>query len=141
MMSKSSLNRRSGTAFNYRRIWNWRAYTLSKSSKSLWERLLFQDRGILPTRRLFIAFFVFSCFIGLLSFFGIPWMVIFLLNMLFILGSLGDLFFSPRKRELAFKRTLPEEMERGIADTVKVTVQHTSSQDCDFRILAHIPYR
>src|SRR5699024_8914437 len=135
MMSKSSLNRRSGTAFNYRRIWNWRAYTLSKSSKSLWARLLFQDRGILPTRRLFIAFFVFSCFIGLLSFFGIPWVVIFLLNLLFIFGSLGDLFFSPRESELAFKRTRPEEMERGIAHTVRLHVQTSSSHHCDFRII------
>src|SRR5699024_11076464 len=108
-------------------------------SKSLWVRFLFQDRGILPTRRLFIAFFVFSCFIGLLSFFGIPWMVIFLLNMLFIFGSLGDLFFSPRKSELAFKRTLPEEMERGIAYTVKIHVQNTSSHDCDFRIMDDLP--
>lgn len=112
---------------------------MTKSLKSLWARFLFQDRGILPSRRLLILFLAFSCGVILLSLFGISWTWVFVVDGLFFFLSLLDLFLSPRKSQLTFKRTLPEELERGQVYTGKIEITNTSSYQCAFRLKDGLP--
>lgn len=105
----------------------------------MWARFLFQDRGILPTRRLLVVFLIFSCAMILLTFVGLSWAWIFIIDGLFFLASLLDLFFSPRKNQLAFKRTLPEELERGQVYTATIEIDNTAVYPCAFRLIDRLP--
>ncbi|MDY0408891.1 hypothetical protein [Paracerasibacillus soli] len=81
---------------------------MTKPLKNWWGRLLFQDSGIVPSKRLLIGYAIFSiCLIVLGRVTDIAWSFIFLLNMSVILASFIDLFFIPRKRMIGMKRVLP----------------------------------
>ncbi|HEX6922441.1 MAG TPA: DUF58 domain-containing protein [Bacillales bacterium] len=112
---------------------------MTKSLKSLWARFLFQDRGILPSRRLLVLFLVFSCGAVLLSFFGISWLWLLIIDSLFIAVSLLDLLLSPRKKQLAYARTIPEELERGKSSTVKIEIKNNSSHSCIVNLKDGLP--
>ncbi|WP_100011753.1 DUF58 domain-containing protein [Lentibacillus sediminis] len=111
-----------------------------KSLKNLWERLLFRDRGIVPDVRLLILFLVFSAGAVFLTVFAdVSWVWLFVINGLLILLSLLDLLGSPRKRELSFKREMPDELERGLASDISITINNVSRYPCDVRIIDGLP--
>jgi uncharacterized protein (DUF58 family) len=102
-------------------------------------RLLFQDKGILPTSRLLI---VYVCFSGLLltgALIGLSWMWIFSLNAFFLGLSLIDLMFSPAKKSVEVKRSIPDQMERGLDYTVELKINNTSQRDLSYRLLDGTP--
>ncbi|MRH43197.1 DUF58 domain-containing protein [Aquibacillus halophilus] len=70
---------------------------------------------------------------------GISWTYITLANILFFLISLIDLLQSPKRKQLSFKRTIPNEMERGISYPVKIEIENTSTHKCRFRFVDGIP--
>lgn len=110
-----------------------------KSLKNLWGRLLFQGRGILPTKRLLICFIIFSTALTLLAAFGLNWTVLIIGNCLFVFASLFDLLLSPKKQALTINRSLPDELERGVSCTVELKLSNTSIRPAIFRIIDDFP--
>ncbi len=53
--------------------------------------------------------------------------------------SLIDIFQSPKQQQLTFKRSIPEEMERGLSYEVDIEVLNTSIKSFQFRIVDEIP--
>ncbi|MBE1555245.1 DUF58 domain-containing protein [Sporosarcina limicola] len=113
---------------------------MTKLLKNLWGRFLFQGRGILPTKRLLSAYLSFSLLIILLvSLFDLTWSLIIALNIIIILASLLDLNYSPKKKQLSFRRTITKELERNLTYTVEIEVSNTSEHDLSFFLVDGIP--
>jgi uncharacterized protein (DUF58 family) len=113
---------------------------LTKLLKNLWGRFLFQGRGILPTKRLLSAYLGFSLLIILSgSLFDLTWSLLIALNIIVILASLLDLIYSPKKKQLNFRRTITKELERNLAYTVEIEVTNTSEHDLSFFLIDGIP--
>ncbi|MFI8684371.1 DUF58 domain-containing protein [Rossellomorea sp. NPDC077527] len=112
---------------------------MTKSSRSLLGRLLFQDKGILPTGRLLIGYLCYSGILLVGSLFGLSWMWIMILNGLFIGLSLIDLTFSPSNKEVGVKRSIPDQMERGLEYKVDLTINNTSHRELTYRLLDGTP--
>ena len=112
---------------------------MTRSFKRLWQRLLFQDRGILPTRRLIGLFFVNAFVIFLASFSDVGWRAFFILNSLLILASLLDLFFTPGKKLLSCARVIKEEYERGEDFSVQLRLANHSKTNIFFRLIDDLP--
>lgn len=113
---------------------------MKESWKNLWGRLLFLDRGILPSRRLLVGLFVFSIGMGLLfSFSGMSWVGVFIANGFFLLVSFSDLLLSPKKSEFTFRRYVPDEMERGISYKVEIALENQSTLAMYIRLKDDIP--
>ena len=121
-------------------MWNWRERPLTKLLKSLWGRFLFQGRGILPTKRLLGAYLILSIvFILLGSIFNLAWSSIIAMNIIVILASLLDLFYSPKKNQLSFRRVITKELERNLTYTVEIEVGNTSKHAFRFFLVDGIP--
>lgn len=113
---------------------------MKKSWKNLWGRFLFRDRGILPGGRLLVVFLAFSAVVTLLfTFSSLTWVWVFSLNGTFLLVSLLDLFYSPKKSQLIYTREIPNEMERGISYTVEITLQNVSLSAANFQFKDDLP--
>ncbi len=56
-----------------------------------------------------------------------------------IIGSLVDLLFSPNKKQLAAKRKLQAEMERGLPTTINIEVTNNSTFGLSYRLIDGIP--
>ncbi|MEH7355368.1 DUF58 domain-containing protein [Neobacillus drentensis] len=112
---------------------------MTKSLKSLWGRFLFQDRGILPTKRLLLLFLVLSFALLIGTGWGISWSYVITINLVVFFVSLVDLLFSPKKNQLSFHRTVADELERGITYQVKIVVKNTSSYAFTYRMIDGLP--
>ncbi|MFZ3587771.1 DUF58 domain-containing protein [Bacillus sp. DJP31] len=103
--------------------------------KNLWGRFQFQDKGVVPTKRLLLIYLAFSLLAIVSSAWNISWTLIIGLNVTLLFLSLLDLFVSPKKNQLSFKRTIPHEMERGIKYNVQLEVGNSSSQSIEYRLI------
>ncbi|WP_369690700.1 hypothetical protein [Neobacillus fumarioli] len=112
---------------------------MTKSSKSLWARFLFQDRGIVPTKRLLKVFFVLSILLIIGSIRELSWTTIITINIVVLLGSLYDLRLSPKKNQLLIKRTASAEMEREIVYQFDISIDNLSRHSLSFRLLDGLP--
>ncbi|WP_456273165.1 DUF58 domain-containing protein [Bacillus sp. AK031] len=112
---------------------------MTQSLKNLWGRFLFRDKGILPTGRLVGALFVISLLLIGGTFWGLSWPEVITVNLLFLVASLLDLFFSPRKKELSVTRELPAEMERGLTYYAQVNIESRSRQPFIYKIVDGLP--
>lgn len=74
-----------------------------------------------------------------LSSFELPWEIIIGFNLFVLLGSLLDLFFSPRKKHLSATRELQNEMERGLSTTVEIKITNNSTYGIFYRLVDGIP--
>nr|WP_235845574.1 DUF58 domain-containing protein [Neobacillus novalis] len=108
--------------------------------KNLWGRFLFQDRGVLPTKRLMMMVLILSLSLVIgTAFLEISWGFIITVHLIVFLVSLGDLLLSPKKKELFFKRSLPSKLERGIPYQVELEVRNHSQRACSFRLIDGLP--
>jgi uncharacterized protein (DUF58 family) len=105
----------------------------------LWGRFLFQGRGILPTKRLLLIFLILSSLLWIGTAWKISWGFIITVNIGVFFISLADLLFSPNKNQLFFKRSLSEEMERGITYSVGIEVRNSSQHSYSYRLIDGIP--
>jgi uncharacterized protein (DUF58 family) len=105
----------------------------------LWGRFLFQDKGILPTKRLLLVVLLLSVCLLIASVWEISWTYIISVNFTVFLISLIDLFFSPNKKELTFKRNFFMEMERGLPYTVFIGIENHSRHSFSFRLIDSLP--
>ncbi|MEH7382185.1 DUF58 domain-containing protein [Bacillus sp. JJ1533] len=112
---------------------------MTKSLKSLWDRFLFLDRGVLPTTRLILVLLLLSIGFLVMSFFDLSWGIIIGLNIFVIFGSLVDLFFSPRKKHLSATRKLESEIERGISTQIEIEITNNSTYGLSYRFVDGIP--
>src|SRR5699024_6842211 len=62
-----------------------------------------------------------------------------IVNGLFLVVSLLDLLFIPKKDKMIFQRVIRHEMERGITYTGKITLQNASSHTVNIRLKEAIP--
>ncbi|MCM3727468.1 DUF58 domain-containing protein [Neobacillus cucumis] len=112
---------------------------MTKSLKSLWARFLFQDKGILPAKRLLFIYLIISVVFMLGMIIGLSWAYIITFNILALCISLLDLLFSPNKQQLTFNRTMPKEMERGISYPIEIEVCNTSPYSISYRLIDGLP--
>src|SRR5699024_9572240 len=85
-------------------------------------------------------FVIFS--VGVTYFFsisGIAWRWAFIINGLFLVVSLLDLLFIPKKDKMIFQRVIRHEMERGITYTGKITLQNASSYTVNISLKEAVP--
>ncbi|MBO1513149.1 DUF58 domain-containing protein [Metabacillus bambusae] len=112
---------------------------MTKSLKSLWGRFLFQDRGILPTKRLQFIFLILTLGLLIGTTWEISWTVVILLNLIVFFISLLDLLLSPKKNQLIIKRSIPTEIERGLSNEVQIKITNNSPYQMNFRLVDGIP--
>lgn len=112
---------------------------MTRSSTNLWGRLLFQDSGILPTKRLLFIITALSAVLIITTFWGVPWPIVFAINGLTILISLLDVFLLPKEEQISLHRSAPDEMERGKVYTIEVEVTNDSSKQTAFRFIDGLP--
>lgn len=105
-----------------------------------WDRFLFRDRGIVPTKRLLVVLVVLSvALIVAAIFLDLSWPFVFAVNGMAIAASLLDLFFSPRKREVQIQREVVPELERDASYEIKLKVANQSAHICRFRFVDSLP--
>ncbi|MUK88700.1 DUF58 domain-containing protein [Ornithinibacillus sp. L9] len=75
----------------------------------------------------------------MLSVLGLSWPVIISFNLLFLLGTLFDLLFSPKRKQIHAVRNIQEEMERGIRYQVKIQFHNESDHSYRFQLIDGIP--
>lgn len=75
----------------------------------------------------------------MLTSFKLSWEIIIGLNLFILFGSLVDLFFSPRKKNLSAIRKLPPEVERGLTTQIEVEVTNNSTYGLSYRLVDGIP--
>lgn len=112
---------------------------MTKSSKSLWARFLFLDKGILPSRRLLVIYALLSLALLLLSLADISWVFLISVNVLFILASFFDLLFVPKRKDIQVMRHVEDEMERGLDYEVAIKFSNRSNYPCTFRMIDDLP--
>jgi uncharacterized protein (DUF58 family) len=74
-----------------------------------------------------------------LSIWETSWAFLIAVNTLVLIASLFDLLFSPKKKELSFKRIAPAEMERGIAYQVQIKIMNESAYSFSYRLIDGVP--
>ncbi|MBW8349209.1 DUF58 domain-containing protein [Bacillus sp. IITD106] len=112
---------------------------MTKSLKNLWDRFLFRGRGILPSGRLIIIFIILSFVLIVVSFRKFSWWYFITINVVVFLFSLIDLFFSPKRKELHFKRHIPDEMERNLSYKVQIEMTNRSKHSLSYSFIDGIP--
>ena len=112
---------------------------MTKSSKSLWARFLFQDKGILPGKKLLIIYLLLSVALLLLAFTDISWVFLISVNILFILASFFDLLFLPKRKDILVNRHVENEIERGLRYQISLEFKNNSAYPCSFRIIDDLP--
>ncbi|WP_235846855.1 DUF58 domain-containing protein [Neobacillus soli] len=112
---------------------------MTKSLKNWWDRFLFRDSGVLPTKRLMLIFIILSLMLLIGTAWDISWGSLITINIGVFFLSLLDLQFSPKKKQLSFKRTLSEEMERGISYTGQIEVRNISNHPFSYRMIDGLP--
>ncbi|MFC4402126.1 DUF58 domain-containing protein [Gracilibacillus xinjiangensis] len=110
-----------------------------KRFNNWWDRLLFRDRGIVPTERLLLLFLIFSTLLLILSFWRFSWLFLGVTTFIVIFLSLLDIIFIPNRKEVTASRTLPAEMERYDKSTVSINIINRSNNDSYVRLVDEIP--
>src|SRR5699024_3596659 len=73
------------------------------------------------------------------SLLSIPIMIVLTFNVIIMLFSLFDLFFTPKRKELAVKRRMDQEIERGKNTMIELTIENKSNLKCHYRLIDALP--
>ncbi|WP_416147256.1 DUF58 domain-containing protein [Salipaludibacillus sp. HK11] len=112
---------------------------MTKLSMNWWERLLFRDRGIIPTKRLLFFMLLLSIALFITTLWGVSWTFIFVMNSVMFLLSFIDLLFLPKRKQLSFTRTMPVKFERGLTYQVEIEVENNSPYAVHCRTIDGLP--
>lgn len=112
---------------------------MTKSSRTWWDRFLFRDKGIIPTQRLLTCLFILAICLTAFSFLNVSWPFYFILNGVFLLGSLLDFFFLPKRGHLDCRRQIDNELERDQPFEVMLTIQNQSHVPVRYRLIDSLP--
>ncbi|MGN8647170.1 DUF58 domain-containing protein [Gracilibacillus sp. HCP3S3_G5_1] len=110
-----------------------------KSFKSLWDRLLFRDKGIAPTKKLITYYALFILAMFILSFWQFSWLFLGISTLLMISLLIIDAFLLPKKDELQAERIIEGEMERYEKQTVVIRIKNGTSDHYTVRLKDGIP--
>ncbi|WP_445509708.1 DUF58 domain-containing protein [Rossellomorea marisflavi] len=102
---------------------------MTKSSRNLLGRLLFQDKGILPTGKLLMVLGIASILLVIAGGFGLPWPLVFMIDGLLIALSLCDLLLSPKKKEVGMSRQIENQVERCLEYKVDLHIHNASHHE------------
>jgi len=56
-----------------------------------------------------------------------------------LIASFIDLFFTPRRKQLIFRRSMPKQLERGITYSVGIEVENLSDLTCNVQLIDGTP--
>ncbi|MFB1050950.1 DUF58 domain-containing protein [Paraliobacillus sp. JSM ZJ581] len=107
--------------------------------KNWWGRLLFQDRGVLPTAKLLVILAIIGFILTVLAINHFLIHHVLIMTAILISISLIDLLLSPKRSLLEAHRSIPEEFERQKNHTITVTIQNNSNRPCMLRFVDQIP--
>lgn len=110
-----------------------------KSLRSYLDLLLFRGRGVLPTKGLLVLYASLSIVLVGFSFLKLSWTFILMTNILFFSLSFLDLFLSPGRKELSFKRRIPIKLERDLIYDIKIDVKNKSDKSFQFIVRDDLP--
>ncbi len=110
-----------------------------KSSKSWWGRFLFQDKGILPSKRLLLVYGILSVVLLLFSFWGISWRFVIGINVFVLLLSFIDLFLTPKRKQIHFQRNIAEELERDLSYEMLIEIKNSSNYAFTYSFVDGLP--
>ncbi|WP_440898183.1 DUF58 domain-containing protein [Amphibacillus sp. Q70] len=109
------------------------------SLRRLWARFLFQDRGIVPTKRLIYLVLACGTVLFAMSFYRFDLIIYSGVALLIILLSLFDLPLSPRRSQLKLARIMPEDIERHQQDEIQLTIINESEKAAQFHWTDDLP--
>lgn len=112
---------------------------MTKSSKTLWPRHLFRDKGILPTPKLISLFLCCAIPVSLASYWGLGWQAFLIFNGALILASLLDLWLLPRRNQFVCLRSMKSDLERGQDFEASLQLTNNSKSTVKFRLIDHLP--
>ncbi|MBB6513178.1 uncharacterized protein (DUF58 family) [Gracilibacillus halotolerans] len=110
-----------------------------KRFRRLLDRLLFRDRGIIPTKKLLYLFLALSGALFLISFLFFSWILLGLAIVAVLGLTLFDLFYSPNRKDLEVHRDVPDELERFETELITITLENKSIFPCYVRIEDDLP--
>lgn len=110
-----------------------------KRFRRLLDRLLFRDRGIIPTKKLLYLFLALSGTLFLLSFMFFSWLFVGLTIVVVFGLTLFDLLYSPHRKDLKAYRDVADELERYDSKTITVTIDNQSIFPYYVRIQDDLP--
>ncbi|KMK75067.1 DUF58 domain-containing protein [Alkalihalobacillus pseudalcaliphilus] len=112
---------------------------MTKRSKNWWDRLLFRDKGFLPTWRFVICLAGLSLILFIFSHLGLTWPWVIAVYIIFLLVSLADLLRLPAKKELELTREIPNKLERNLDYEGCFTLTNYGKTSVDYRVIDGLP--
>lgn len=112
---------------------------MTTSLRRLWARFLFQDRGIVPTKRLIYLISGLGLILFVISFFRFDLIIFATVIVSVVLLSLLDLLRSPNRKELAIRRVIPEQVERHQREQLNLIVTNRSDKQAEIKWLDDLP--
>ena len=112
---------------------------MTTSLRRLWARFLFQDRGIVPTKRLIYLISGLGLILFVISFFRFDLIIFATVIVSVVLLSLLDLLRSPNRKELAIRRVIPEQVERHQQEQISLIVTNRSNKQAEIKWLDDLP--
>lgn len=107
--------------------------------RRLWARFLFQDRGILPAKRLVYLMLSTGFVLFLISIFRFDLIIFSSVIVFVLLVSLFDLFLSPSKKGFELEREVPEEIERHQEGKITLTMTNRTGRSARFHWTDDLP--
>lgn len=112
---------------------------MTRSFRSWWDLFLFRDRGIVPTRRLLYIAAVLLVLVTGLAALGVSPPYLLSLNAVVFLLSLLDLTLMPAKKQIHLRRSMDEEIERGLKNEAAFSVENNSDRPMFIEVIDHFP--
>lgn len=112
---------------------------MTTSLRRLWARFLFQDRGIVPTKRLIYLISGLGLILFVISFFRFDLIIFASVIVSVVLLSMLDLLRSPNRKELAIRRVIPEQVERYQREQISLIVTNRSDKQAQIKWIDDLP--
>ncbi|WP_066187752.1 MULTISPECIES: DUF58 domain-containing protein [Gracilibacillus] len=107
--------------------------------KNLWDRLLFRDKGILPTYTLVIYYTIFLAALVLISFWQFSWLFLGITTLV-MLGLVAiDAFLLPNRQQFDVSRQAEEEIERYQEQTININIENRTNARFAVRFIDDSP--
>lgn len=112
---------------------------MTTSLRRLWARFLFQDRGIIPTKRLIYLISGLGFVLFVISFFRFDLIIFASVIVSVLLLSLLDLLRSPNRKELTIERVIPKQVERHQEAKLSFIITNQSDKSAQFKWTDDLP--
>ena len=110
-----------------------------QSLRQLWARFLFQDRGIIPTKRLLYFILGIGTILFIVSFYRFNFLINIGAILVVLLVSLIDLSFSPRRDQITLDREIPAQVERYLTDEIELKITNHSEKQMYAKWMDDLP--